>query len=248
MTEWEGPAVVLAARAFGEADAVAAVLTREQGATRGLVRGGLSRRQAGTWQAGNLVTARWVARLSDQLGTLTGELVHPGAALALDDRLALAVLASACAVAEGALPEREPYPRVFDGLVNLVAHVGQPGAVAALVRWEAVLLSELGYGLDLERCAVSGRVDGLAFVSPRSGRAVCAEEAGMWRERLLPLPSFLADGTAGTEAEWADGLRLTGHFLARDAFGNQHRPVPPARDRLEGIVTECRHNQADGRS
>ena len=236
MPEWEAPAAVLSARPYGEADALATVLARDEGLTRGLVRGGLSRRHAGTWQPGNLLSARWSSRLVDALGTLTGELVHPGAALALDDPLALAVLASACAVAEGALPEREPHPRVFDGLVHLVAHLGQPGAVADLVRWEVVVLSELGYGLDLERSAVSGRTDGLALVSPRTGRAVRAEEAGDWRDRLLPLPSFLAGGGPGTPDDWADGLRLTGHFLARDAFGHQHRPLPPARERLEAIV------------
>ena len=236
MPEWEAPAVVLAARPYGEADALATVLTRENGPVHGLVRGGLGRRQSGTWQPGNLLSARWVARVAGQLGTLTAELVHPGAALALDDPLALAVLASACATAEGALPEGEPHPRVFDGLVHLVAHIGQPRAVASLVRWEATLLAELGYGLDLRRSAVSGRADGLAFVSPRTGRAVRADEAGEWRERLLPLPPFMADDSPGTPTEWADGLRLTGHFLARDAFGVHNRPVPAARDRLEAIV------------
>lgn len=238
MAEWEAPAAVLSARPYGEADVVATVLTREGGLSRGLVRGGQSRRHAGTWQPGNLVTGRWVSRLADALGTLTGELVHPGAALAMDDVLPLAVLASACAVAEGALPEREPHPRVFDGLVHLVAHLGQPGAVAALVRWEAVLLSELGYGLDLSCCAVSGRTEGLAYVSPRTGRAVCAEEVGPWRERLLALPTFIADDTAGSAPAWTEGLQLTGHFLARDAFGHHHRPLPPARDRLERLVMQ----------
>lgn len=237
MAEWEAPAIVLAARPFGEADALATVFTREHGAVRGLVRGGAGRRHSGTWQAGNLVTARWSARIAESLGALVAELVHPGAALALDDGIALAVLSSACAVAEGALAEREPHPHVFDGLVHLVAHVGEPGALAELVRWEATLLAELGYGLDLSRCAVTGRTEGLAFVSPRTGRAVTAEAAGEWAGRLLPLPAFLTGAPGpGTPAEWADGLRVTGHFLARDAFGHLHRPVPPARDRLEQAV------------
>ena len=133
--EWDTPAVVLAARPYGEGDALATVLTEPHGTHRGLARGGLSRARASLWQPGNLVQARWVARLSDQLGSLTAELVHPGAALNMDDPVALAILSSACAVAEGALPEREPHPRVFAGLVRLIAGLGQGAdALTACIR------------------------------------------------------------------------------------------------------------------
>ncbi len=240
MPEWEAPAVILAARAHGEGDALVTVLTEENGAHRGLAHGGSSRQQASLWQPGNLVQARWIARLSDQLGSMTAELVHPGAALAMDDPLALAVLSSACAVAEGALPERVSHPLVFAGLVQMIAGLGQGAPVAALVRWETVLLQELGYGLDLSSCAVTGQAAGLAYVSPRTGRAVSAEAAGVWQARLLALPAFLADDTAGDPRAWRDGLKLTGHFLARDAFGHQHRPMPPARHMLyDRVLALC---------
>ena len=108
--EWEAPAIVLDARPHGEGDAVAAVMTEAHGVHRGLARGGTSRARAALWQPGNLVQVRWVARLSDQLGSFTAEMVHPAAALAMDDPLALAMLSAACAVAEGAMPEREPHP------------------------------------------------------------------------------------------------------------------------------------------
>ena len=229
--EWEAPAVVLDARAYGEGDAVATVLTEAHGAHRGLARGGFSRRGASTWQAGNLVQARWTARLSDQLGGLRAEPVHQPAALVMDDPLLLGALAAACAVAAGALPEREPHPRVFGGLLHLLATLGHnPGAMADLVRWEAALLADLGYGLDLSSCAVTGEAGDLPYVSPRSGRAVSADGAGGFAGRLLPLPRFLRDERqAGDPAAWRDGLRLTGHFLARDAFGHRHLPLPAAR-------------------
>jgi DNA repair protein RecO (recombination protein O) len=176
------------------------------------------------------VQLRWVGRLADQLGALSGEMIHPAAALVLDDALALSMLTACCAVAEGALPERQPHPMVFDALLRLLARLPL-GAVMLdeVIRWEALLLSELGYGLDFSRCAVTGATDGLAFVSPKSGRAVSAEGAGAWRERLLPLPALLLEGGAGGPEQWRDGLALTGHFLARDAFGLRHRPLPPAR-------------------
>lgn len=230
--EWDAPAIVLGIRPFGEGDALATVLTEEHGAHRGLARGGASRTRAGVWQTGNLVSARWVGRLADQLGSFTAELVHPGAALAMDDALALGVLSSACAVAEGALTEREPHPLVFAGLLALITRLSAGSAVLPdLVRWELTLLAELGYGLDLGRCAVTGTSEQLAWVSPRTGRAVCQAAAGPWKERLLPLPPFL-QGDEADVAGCAAGLALTGHFLARNAFGSHHKPIPPARERL----------------
>ena len=234
--EWDAPAIVLDARPYGEGDAVAAVMTGAHGLHRGLARGGASRAGAAVWQPGNLVQARWVARLADQLGSFSAELVHPGAALAMDDATALAVLSAACAVTEGALAEREPHPRVFDGLLRLIAGLAR-GAdpVAELIRWEAVLLADLGYGLDLSACAVSGETAGLAWVSPKTGRAVTEAAAGAWKTRLLRLPPLLANADAAASASAADrrdGLALTGHFLARDAFGHHHRPLPAARQML----------------
>ncbi len=241
--EWEAPAIVLSATPYGESGLVAHVLTEAYGACRGLVRGGASRRQAALWQAGNLIATRWIARLPEQLGTLTAELVHPSAARVLDQRLLLAMLSASCAVADDTLPEREPHPRAFEALLRLLTLIsldpaeGLRAGPAALLRWEAVLLAELGYGLDLSRCAVTGSERGLAYVSPRTGCAVSQDGAGAWRERLLPLPSLMLDeAVAGQAADWRDGLRLTGHFLARDAFGQRHRPLPAARSRLLEIV------------
>jgi DNA repair protein RecO (recombination protein O) len=242
--EWDAPAIVLSARPYGEGGLITTVLTAEAGLHRGLARGGASRAQSGIWQAGNMVVARWVGRLSEQLGTLSAELVHPVAGLVIDDPLALAMLSAACALAEGALPEREPHPVVFGGLGQLLLDLsrGAP-TMASLIRWEATLLAELGYGLDLARCAVTGETENLAFVSPKTGRAVSASAAGAWAERLLVLPPFLRDPSLadpGDPVAWRDGLRLTGHFLARDAFGLHHRPLPDARlrlyDRIEALA------------
>ena len=166
-------------------------------------------------------------------------MVHPAAALAMEDPLALALLSSACAIAADALPEREPYPRAFHALVSVIAHLagGAEGVLADYLRWEALVLTELGYGLDLASCAVTGARDGLTHVSPRTGRAVSAEAAAPYVDRLLPLPGFLLDGDdPGDAAAWDAGLRLTGHFLERGAFGARHRPVPEARHRLADRV------------
>ena len=250
--DWTAPAILLEIRPYGEADLIATVMTESHGAHRGLVRGGASRAQAGLWQPGNLAELRWVARLADQLGQFTGELIHPAAALAMDDPLTLAILTAATATAAGALPEREAHPRIFAPLLHLIAHLTQDAALLPdLVRWEAALLAELGYGLDLTACAVTGATEGLAFISPRTGRAVTAEAAATWKTRLLPLPAFLTDdGRTGDTrpppsfADCRDGLALTGHFLARDAFGLHHKPLPQARAMLYDRVAALAQSES----
>ena len=241
-TEWQGPAVVLGVRPHGESGAVVSLLTEAMGRHAGLARGGASRAQSAVWLPGNLVEARWVARLAEQLGALTGEMVHPAAALAMEDPLALALLAAACAVADGALPEREPHPRCFHGLVALIARLPDgPAALPDYIRWEAELLGELGYGLDLGRCALTGGTEDLAWVSPKTGRAVSATAGAPWADRLLPLPRFLLgqSGPASRAELWTDslaGLRLTGHFLGRDAFGHLRGGLPSPRGMLQDRV------------
>jgi DNA repair protein RecO (recombination protein O) len=233
--EWQAPAVVLDVRPHGEGGAVVTLMTEAHGRHAGLAKGGASRAQSGLWLPGNLIEARWTARLPEQLGALSGEMVHPAAALAMEEPLALALLSSACAIAAEALPEREPHPRAFRALVSLIGHLagGAEGVIADYIRWEALVLAELGYGLDLSACAATGATEGLTHVSPRSGRAVSAGAAAPYLDRLLPLPAFLREGESpGDPAAWWAGLRLTGHFLARDAFGSRHRPLPEARHRL----------------
>ena len=177
--EIAAPGIVVSVTPFSEGDAVVAVFTEDHGIYRGLARGGMSRTKASLWQAGNLVQARWVARLEDQLGSFSAELIHAGAALAMQDAWALGILSSLCAVADTALQERQPYQPVFRGVLHMIAHSGEGAALLPdLVRWELGLLRELGYGLDIEICALTGSRQGLAYVSPRTGRAVCAEAAG----------------------------------------------------------------------
>src|SRR5262249_51838396 len=151
------PAIVLDTRPYGESDVIATVMTGEHGAHRGLVRGGASRSQGGLWQPGNFVQTRWLARMSDQLGHFRGELIHATAASVMDDPMALAMLTAICAQSEDALPEREPHEAVFAGMIALLPRLalGAP-VLPELIQWETVLLADLGFGLDLTRCAVTG--------------------------------------------------------------------------------------------
>jgi DNA repair protein RecO (recombination protein O) len=229
---------VLAARRHGETSAVVSLLTREHGRHAGLVRGGAGRARRAVAQPGNTVAATWRARLADHLGAYRLELVRAYAAAALDEHDRLAAIASACALAEAALPERHPYPAIYQGLLALLGIVVREASwPAAYVRWELGILDQLGFGLDLSACAVTGARGGLAYVSPRSGRAVTAAAAGRYRARLLPLPGFLVGAGEADGVALAQGLRLTGSFLDRHLFAPHGRRLPPARERLVAAIS-----------
>jgi DNA repair protein RecO (recombination protein O) len=232
--EWTDRGIVLAARRHGESSAIVTALTAGHGRHAGLVRG--ARRAAGTFEPGNLVALRWRARLDEHLGNYTAELAHSHAAALLDDPLRLSALAAACALVDAALPERERHGRVFESLAGLLALL-ESGAdaewQAAFVRFEIDLLRDLGFGLDLAQCAATGQIDALAFVSPKTGRAVSQAAGEPYRGKLLALPSFLtAANVAPAPDEIAQGLRLTGYFLERHVFAPHGHTIPPARARL----------------
>jgi DNA repair protein RecO (recombination protein O) len=226
-------AIVLGSRPFGEGKLVAEVFSREHGRYGGVVHGG--RRAAPTLQGGNLVHAGWKARLADQLGFFSPlELVEPHATRLLDDPAALAGLSSAVALIRGVAPERQAYPQLYDALIVLIEAMPQNEIWPALyTRFELGLLAALGYGLDLERCAVTGARDGLAWVSPRTGRAATAEASRGFEDKLLRLPPFLLDAQAElVSGDVADAFALAGYFLERRLFDHKGEGLPEARRRL----------------
>jgi DNA repair protein RecO (recombination protein O) len=232
---WSDEGYVLSVRRHGEASAIVNLLTREHGRHAGLVRGGMGRRLRGVLQPGNLVAANWRGRLTEHLGSYTveGRRDHAAGLLRNGDRLA--GLTAAVAVCEAALPEREPHLAIHDAFASLLeALANTPGWAAVYVRFELGLLAELGFGLDLSQCAATGRTDDLAFVSPRTARAVSREAAAPYKERLLPLPAFLLPNAPEkpTAGDVLDGLKLTGYFLRTAVFAPHDRPLPWPRERL----------------
>jgi len=181
----------------------------------------------GVLQPGNTLSVSWRARLQEHLGNYTAEPLTQRVATVLSDRRALAGLTSAAALASAVLPEREAHPRVYDGLTILLDSLEEMESwPAILVRWELGLLEDLGFGLDLSACALTGETENLAYVSPRSGRAVTAEAAGTYKERLLPLPGFLTGAGTADQQDVQDGLRLTGFFLEKRVFAPTDKPLP----------------------
>ena len=231
--QWQDEGVVLAARRHGESSAVVSLFTQAHGRHAGLVRGGAGRRARPVYEPGNRLRVIWRARLADQLGAFSAELQSAIAARLLDDPDRLAALGAACALLEASLPERDPHPSLYSELTRFLnVLVEKSGWPERYVRFELALLAELGFGLDLAACAVTGQTTDLAYVSPRSGRAVSRQGAGNYANRLLPLPDFLLGGEPAEPAQIQAGLRLTGAFLRRHLFDASERAMPNARERL----------------
>ena len=236
--EWRDQGALLSVRRHGETSAIIEVFTAEHGRHAGVVRGGASRKIAPILQPGAQLDVTWRARLDAHIGSYTVEPLQSRAGAVMGDRLALAGLNSVNALLVFCLPEREAHPPLYRRTMMLLDLLGTSQAwPLAYLRWELALLDEMGFGLDLSACAVSGAIDDLAFVSPRTGRAVSAEAAGEWAEKLLPLPPALLGHGNGDFQGISEGLLTTGYFLEhRLAMQLGNRPLPQARQRLVDAI------------
>jgi len=232
---FETKAIVCALRNHGEHGAIVRLMTPEHGLQAAYVRGARGKRMRPVLIAGNVVEAQLSARTDTQLPQATIELVHSRGPL-LTEPLPSSAIEWATVLTATALPEGQPYPRLYEVLEGLLDAVeaapSASGWGAALVRYELLVLAELGFGLDLETCVVTGANDNLVAVSPKSGRAVSAAEAEPYAGKLLPLPAFVREGGRANWSQILDGLDLTGHFLLRDVMTDRSKPVADARMRL----------------
>lgn len=231
--DWRDEGCIVAVRLHGESAAIIEVFTAAHGRHAGVVRGGASRRMAAVLQPGSQVAVQWQARLSEHLGVFTVEPLHLRSVL-MGDRLALAGLTAICAMLHVCLPERAAHPVLWRLTMELLGALERNDDwPARYLRWELALLDELGFGLDLGRCAVTGSRDGLAYVSPKTGRAVSLAGAGEWASRLLPLPAVVMGQGPASGQELTQGFALTGHFLVKGLEPMlQGHPLPAARTRL----------------
>ncbi len=240
--QWSDDGFVLGIRRHGEANAILELMTREHGRHLGLVRGGSGTRMRPVLQPANAVRAHWRARLDNHLGNYTIEPISLRAGSLFADPHALFAATHLSALAR-LLPERDPHEVVYDGLETIVLQLHEPSICASLiVRFELLMLSELGFGLDLENCAATGSLSDLVYVSPRSGRAVSRDAGAPWSDRLLSLPAFLTGDVEQVGArDIADGFALTGFFLARHVLEPRGLTLPDARTHF--ITAVCRRLQ-----
>ena len=238
--DWQSEGYILSVRKHGETSAIIEVFTPDHGRHLGLVRGGVSRKSRPVLQPGNKVKVEWRGRLSEHLGSFAVEALSARAAEIMEDRLSLTGLNSICAIARECLPEREAHPDVYHAFEVLLDNLHDPDIWPALyVRWEAGLLTAMGYGLDLNSCAATGVNDNLTHVSPRSGRAVSASAAEPYKDKLLKLPMFLTGQPFVTPEDIKAGMTLTGYFLETRVQWGVNKTLPEARARmLERLGTE----------
>jgi DNA repair protein RecO (recombination protein O) len=231
--DWSDEGIFLGAKPLGEANAIAELFTLGHGRHLGLVRGGRSRRLRPLLQPGNRLRVTWRARLSEHLGGFNLELIEAHAARVLDDAAALAAIGSLAGLAR-LLPERDPHPQLYAATLHVIGAFDAPRLwPVLLVRWELLLLQELGFGLDLSECAATGGDAELVYVSPRSGRAVSREAGQPYDAKLLKLPAFVRDDDVGAgESDLLAGFALTGYFLERDVLAPHGLAMPAARERL----------------
>lgn len=240
--DWRDQGALLSVRKHGETSVIIDVFTEAHGRHAGVVRGGTSRKIAPILQPGAQLDLAWRARLEEHIGSYSVEPLRSRATI-LSDRNALAGLNAITALLTFALPEREPHPRLYRQTQAMLDLLGVNEAwPTAYLKWELAVLEELGFGLDLSACAVTGVMDDLAYVSPRTGRAVSAEAAGDWADRLLPLPPDLLGVGSGRRADVLAGLQTTGFFLTHwlaHSLGDRPLPEPRARliDRLKREVS-----------
>jgi len=240
--QWTDEGVVLGARKHGESAVILELMTRDHGRHLGLVHGGRSKAMRAVLQSGNGVQVTWRARLDEHLGTFQIEGREQRAARFLASPLALYGLSTLSALLRF-LPERDPHPALFDTLAVLVDHLDDPDLAPALfVRFELAILAELGFGLDLSRCAATNTTQDLAYVSPKSGRAVCSMAGEPYRDRLLVLPAFLSGRSRASHPSREDvaaGFRLTDFFLRQNVFEPRGETPPEERARFVALATRA---------
>ncbi|MEZ5799137.1 MAG: DNA repair protein RecO [Paracoccaceae bacterium] len=232
--DWRDHGILLSVRRHGETSAIIDVFTERHGRHAGVVRGGASRRIAPVLQPGAQLDLAWRARLEDHLGAFQVEPLRSRAAAVMGSRLALAGLNAVTGLLSFCLPEREVHAALYRRTEPLMDLLGQDELwPLAYLRWEMALLDEMGFGLDLSRCAVTGAREGLVFVSPRTGRAVSQAGAGDWADKLLPLPPVLRGEGEAPEGEIVQGFETTGYFLSHKLAAELvHKPLPVARQRF----------------
>ena len=229
--EWRDQGILLSVRRHGESAAIAEVFTPGHGRHAGVVRGGTSRKLAPVLQPGAQLDITWKARLQEHMGGFAVEPLRSRSAQVMGDRMALAGLNTVTALLCFSLPEREPHPALYQRTEALLDLLGQSEIwPLAYLHWEVALLEDLGFGLDLSKCAATGVTDDLIYVSPRTGRAVSRAAGAPYADKMLALPPFMLGAQAGVdEGDVKAGFDLTGHFLEQFVFHPQNRPLPPAR-------------------
>lgn len=238
--QWNEEAIILSARKFGESGLLIEVFASTRGLYSGLVRGGQSKKHVSTFQPGNVIEATWRGRLEEQLGSFSAEVIDAVGSKVISEMLKLQSLISITSILRKTLPDRHSYPELYDCLREYLTRLTAPDEnwLEQYVWMEIAILQYMGFGLDLSECAVTGKREGLKFISPRTGRAVTAEGAAGYQDRLFNLPKFLVEASPEINSEIAKALDITEYFINKNLFAPHERKIPAERGRLVEMLNK----------
>lgn len=237
--QWTEEAIILSSRKFGEANLLVEVFARSKGLCSALVRGGQSRKQSPTYQPGNIVEITWRGRLEEQLGMFTGENINPIASKVIAEPVKLQALISLTSILRKTLIDRQPYIELYEYTHEFLRNFTREGEWLENYIWiELALLRYLGFGLDLNSCAVTGRFEGLKYISPRTGRAVTEEGAKGYEDRLFNLPAFMVENVTYSPADILAALEITEYFISKNLFAPHQRKLPEERARFIQVLAK----------
>ena len=224
--QWRDESIVLSVRTFSEDSRIVTVFNKSVGKCSGLVRGVKS-----FIQPGDISDVVWHGRTINQLGTFAIENVFSPFCHVFNDAPKIFAIDSACTLCANGLPDRAPHVKLFESLKTFLLSVSQENWIASYIFFELCMLSEVGYGLNLTKCAVSGEQDGLCYVSPKTGRAVTKEIGDLYKNRLFHLPDFLVSGERNpTINDALCAMKITGHFLSMYFSGINKKNLPNSRE------------------
>ena len=246
MPEWNDQGIVLSVRKYGEKGLITDILTKEHGRHLGWISN--NKNVLSIVQPGNLVDVFWKSRLVEQMGNYKIELISSISGKTFDNKFKLQAIISLCSLLEKILPERQSYPEVFkatEAFLNLllIDNSSENFWIEGYVKWEIGILSSIGFSLNFEECAVTGKKYNLYFVSPKTGKAVSKEGAGKFAPKLLLLPFFLGGAEvigSNFYQEILAGLNITTYFfknkllLSINDYKNNY--LPSARNRFIEMI------------
>ena len=235
--KWEDEGILLSSRRHGEHNAIIEVLTPGHGRHAGLVKYAYSQKNVNLLEPGMQLNLVWNARLQEQLGVFSIDKVKSRTSALIKSKQILLAFNSIISLLLLSLPDREPFKKIYETTVDLIDSMQDDNCwLSSYVRWELFMLAELGFGLDLSKCAVTGKNVDLIYVSPKTGRAVSAGAGRKWDNKLLRLPKFLTESEDLIETDTAlisSGMILTGYFYEKWALkALEKKSLPAARQRF----------------
>ncbi len=219
--------IVLSTSKFGDSSLLVKILSKEHGPVKGLVKG--QRKNGTIIQCGNYVHFTWSARLSEHLGLIAPTLERAYPLLCFSEYTKILSISSLCSLVDSLIPDREVSLDIFERFKAYLDDINTENWLKNHVLLELYILEKVGFGLDFERCSVTGTQNNVTYISPKTGSAVSKEVGEPYKSRLFPIPSYFfeaAENLPHSMKEVIDGLEITRYFLAKHFFAESLARMP----------------------